>query len=88
MTVKEINTYLQRAREIIGERSPSEIAYDDCVLAHLCTGVDIRGAVRAANRQHPDEALTPGQEHWDDLASRYDYLREHKNILKRLGIRE
>jgi hypothetical protein len=88
MTVNEINAYLRRAREIIGERCPSEIAYDDCVVAHLCTGIDIKGAIRAANREHPDEALAAGSEHWDDLASRYDYLREHKNILKRLGIRE
>ena len=88
MNVNEINAYLERAREIIGERSESEIAYDDSVVAHLSSGMDIKRAVRAANREHPDEALKPGPEHWDDLASRYEYIREHEGILKRLGMKE
>ncbi len=86
--MNEINAYLQRAREIIGERSPSEIAYDDAVLCHLGAGMDIRRAVQAANRDHPAEALEPRPEHWDDLASHYEYIAEHKAILQRLGIKE
>jgi citrate lyase alpha subunit len=35
MNVNEINAYLQRAREIIGDRTPSEIAYHDSIVAHL-----------------------------------------------------
>jgi hypothetical protein len=88
MNVNEINVYLQRAREIIGERSEAEIAYDDSVVAHLSRGMDIKRAVRAANQEYPDEALTPGPDHWTDLASRYEYIREHKGILKRLGVKE
>lgn len=88
MNVNEINTYLERAREIIGDRSEAEIAYDNSVVAHLSSGMDIKRAVGAANREHPDEALKPGPEHWEDLASRYDYIREHKGILKRLGMKE
>jgi hypothetical protein len=88
MNVNEINEYLQRAREITGERSPAELAYDDAVVAHLSRGMDIRLAVRAANREHPDEALEPRSEHWEDLASRYEYIAQHKAILKQLGIKE
>jgi hypothetical protein len=88
MNVNEINDYLQRAREIIGDRSPSEIAYDDCVAAHLSRGMDIKRAIRAANQEHPEEALAPGPDHWADLAARYEYILEHKAILKTLGMKE
>ena len=88
MNVTEINAYLQRAREIIGERSPSEIAYDDSVVAHISNGADIKGAIRTANQEHPTEALKPGPEDWEDLASRYEYIAEHKILLKKLGMRE
>jgi hypothetical protein len=88
MNVNEINDYLQRAREIIGDRSQSEIAYDDSVVGHLSRGKDIKRAIRAANQEHPEEALKPGLEHWEDLASRYEYITEHKAILKTLGMKE
>jgi hypothetical protein len=88
MNVNEINAYLQRAREIIGERSPSEIAYDDSVVSHLTNGADIKRAIRAANREHPTEALNPGPEDWEDLASRYEYIAEHKVLMKKLGVKE
>ena len=88
MNVNEINAYLARAREVLGERSPAEIAYDDSVVGHLSRGRDIKQAIRAANREHPAEALQPGAEHWEDLASRYRYILEHKAILKRLGMRD
>jgi hypothetical protein len=68
MNVNDINAYLQDAREIIGDRSPSEIAYDDSVVAQLSRGLDIKRAIRAANQEHPEEALKRGPEHWEDLA--------------------
>ncbi len=80
--------YLQRAQEIIGERSPTEVAYDDAIVRYLRGGMDIRQALAAANRDHPAEALQVRSEDWEDLASRYEYLAEHKAILERLGIRE
>ena len=88
MNVNEINAYLQRAREIIGDRSPAEIAYDNSVVAQLSKGMDIKRAIRAANQEHPDEALKPGPDYWPDLAARYDHLLEHKAILKTLGMKE
>jgi hypothetical protein len=69
MNVNEINAYLQQARAIIGERSQSEIAYDDSVVAHLTRGMNIQRAIRAANLEHPEEALEPGPEHWANLAA-------------------
>ncbi|PWU18060.1 MAG: hypothetical protein C5B50_10020 [Verrucomicrobia bacterium] len=86
LNVKDFNAYLQRAREIIGERSPGEIEYDNAIVANLSAGMDIREAMAAANRLYPEEALKPGPEHWDDLAARYDYIREHKLLLRKLGI--
>ena len=88
MNVNEINAYLQRAREIIGDRSQAEIDYDNSVIAHLSTGMDIKSAIRAVNQEYPEEALKPGADQWSDLAARYNYIREHKEILKRLGMNE
>ena len=88
MNVNEINGYLERAREIVGDRSQAEIEYDNAVVAHLSSGKDIKRAIRAANQEHPEEALQPGADHWQELAARYDYLLEHQAILKKLGIKE
>ena len=88
MDVHLINAYLQRAREILGERTDTEIEYDNAVVAHLEKGMDIKSAVYAANRKHPEEALKPGPGHWEDLLARYNYILEHKVILKQLGMKE
>jgi hypothetical protein len=88
MDVNQINAYLERAREIIGDRSRSEIEYDNSVVAHLSTGMDIKKAIDAANQEHPEEALKPEADHWEDLAARYEYITEHTTLLKRLGIKE
>jgi hypothetical protein len=88
MNAKEINIYLEQAREIIGDRSQAEIDFDNAVVATLSAGMDIKRAIRFANQEHPEEALQPGPDHWADLASRYKYILEHKAILKKLGIKE
>jgi hypothetical protein len=88
MNADHINTYLAKAREIIGDRSQDEIEYDNAVVAHLGTGVDIKHAIRAANLKYPKKSLKPNSDHWTDLAERYDYLKEHKAILERLGMEE
>ena len=82
------NDYLVRAREILGDRTDAEIEYDNTVVAFMAKGMDIKGAVDAANRKHPDEALKPDPAHWEDLAARYDYISKHKLILQKLGIKE
>jgi len=63
MKVNEINAYLQRAREIIGEWSPAEIEYDDAVVGYINDGMDIKKAIAAANRKYPEEALKPNADH-------------------------
>ncbi len=88
MTGNQIKAYLKRAREIIGDRSPAEIDYDNAVVAYLSSGMDIKSAFAAANRKYPDEALTPGAGDWADMEARYQYIREHQRILHRLGISE
>jgi hypothetical protein len=49
--------------------------------------MDIERAIDAAKREHPNEALKPKPNQWTDLAARYDYLRQHNEILKRSGIK-
>ncbi len=88
MNINQINAYLEGAREIMGERSQTEIAYDDAVVAHLSTGIGIKKAITAANHEYPSEALRPNDDQWDDVAARYDYMKEHKAILARLNINE
>jgi hypothetical protein len=82
------NDYLARAREILGDRTDTEIEYDDTVVAFLAKGMDIKSAVDAANREHPDEALKPYPAHWEVLAARYDYNIKHNLMLPKLGIKE
>jgi hypothetical protein len=50
--------------------------------------LDIKRAIRAANQQHPGEALKPRSEDWPDMAAHYEYLVGHKAILKALGMKE
>ena len=82
------NDSLARAREILGDRTDTEIEYDNMVVVFLAKGMDIMRAVDAANREHPDEALKPDPVHWEDLAARYDYIIKHKLMLQKLGIKE
>jgi hypothetical protein len=55
------NDYHARAREILGDRTDTEIEYDNTVVAFLAKGINIKSAVDAANREHPDEALNPNR---------------------------
>ena len=50
------NDYLARARAILGDRTDTEIDYDNTVVAFLTKGMDVKSAVDAANGEHPDEA--------------------------------
>ena len=66
MDVNQINAYLERAREITGDRSRAEIDYDNAVVANLRAGMDIKRSIAAANQKYPTEALRPGPEDWAD----------------------
>ncbi len=80
-----IEAYLKRAEQIIGKRTPAEIAHDDDVVAGLEMGLPIEEALTRAAKRHPAEALS-----WDagtiaDITAHYDYLKEHAQILRKLG---
>jgi len=86
MNMDLINSYLERASELIGERSPAEKAYDDEVVAGLHKGLGIKAAINAANAKFPDEALQLDSKTQDDIQEHFEYLAEHKRILERLGM--
>jgi len=77
-----MQAYLKRAEQIIGKRTPEEIAHDDEVVAGLEMGLPIEAALTNAAEKHPSEALS-----WDagsihDIAAHFDYLKEHARIMK------
>ena len=76
--------YLARAQQIIGERSPSEIKYDDEVIKGLKRGKSIRKAIKGAGKKYPDEALKLDESNVEDVTAHYEYLREHQEILRKL----
>jgi hypothetical protein len=84
---KAIKTYLDRASEIIGHRTPGEIAHDDAVVEALNLGRTIEEALTIAGRKYPDEAIKWDDGNIDDIASHYDYLKEHARIMEMLGKR-
>ena len=46
---------------------------------------NIRKALNKANQKYPDQALKYGDSNIDDLASHYEYLMQHMNMVKKLG---
>ena len=81
---KMLKQYLERASDIIGERTASEIAYDDAVVESLTMGLPIEAALTKAGQKHPSEALQWDAGNIGDLAARYDYLKEHADIMRKL----
>jgi len=74
------DAYMRRAKEIIGDRTPAEMAYDAEVLRGLDCGQDIRQAIANANEKHPGEALAVDGTNEADVAAHYEYLLEHEKI--------
>ena len=87
MKDKLLKAYLARAKEIIGERTAAQVAYDDAVVAGLDTGLPIEAALAHAGQKHPSEALSWNADSLDDIAAHYDYLREHAQIMRRIQFR-
>ncbi len=61
--------YMHRAKEIIGDRTPAEMAYDVEVLHGLERGQTIRQAIASANEKHPAEALAVDDKNEADVAT-------------------
>lgn len=77
--------YLRRSQEIIGNRTRSEVRYDNEVIKWLKTGVDIREAISKASKKFPDEALRIDETNIDDVAAHYEYLMQHMEIMRRIS---
>jgi hypothetical protein len=81
---KMTKAYLDRASEIIGERTESEIFHDDAVVEALIQGRTIKEALSIAGMKYPVDAIKWDDGNIGDIASHYDYLREHYDIMKSL----
>ena len=79
-----VKLYLDRAAEIIGERTPGEERYDREVVLWLEKGKPIRKAIAKANEKYPGEALQVDDASLPDVQSHYEYLLEHERIMRRL----
>jgi hypothetical protein len=79
-----INHYIARAREIIGNRTPDEIEYDNEVVRWLQKGKGIRKAIAKANETFPSKALEVTEELLADVQAHYEYLAEHEEIMGKL----
>ena len=79
-----IKAYIDRATEIIGERTKGEILHDDAIVEALNQGRTIKEAISIAGKKHPDEAIEWDEGNIGDISAHYDYLREHARIMKSL----
>ena len=77
------NDYLKRSKEIIGDRTPGEITFDKAVIKELKKGRTIIKALKMANKKYPKEALLWDNETINDIASHYDYLLKHEDIMNK-----
>lgn len=80
-----IEAYLNRAEQIIGTRTPAEIAHDNEVVAGLEMGLPIEAALANAGQKHPAERLSWDASNIGEIAAHYDYLKGHAQILRKLG---
>jgi phage shock protein A len=79
-----LKQYLERAAEIIGERTSDEERYDREVVRWLEKGKPIQKAIAKANEKFPKEALQVDDSLLADVTARYEYLLEHERIMRRL----
>jgi len=80
-----IDQYLQRSQDIIGERTAHEERYDNEVIKWLKKYGKIRKAINKANKKYPNEALNYDDSNIDDIASHYEYLMQHMEIVQKIG---
>ena len=79
-----IEQYLSCSQEIIGDRTQTEIRYDNEVVRWLRKGKEIKKAIKKANKKYPKEALEVNKKTINEVAAHYDYLLEHENIMKKM----
>ena len=84
---KMLKQYLDRAKEIIGERTASEIVHDNAVVEALNSGLSLEAALSLAGQHHPGEAIQWDSSNISDIAARYDYLKAYDQIMKKLQMK-
>jgi hypothetical protein len=84
---KTIKAYLDRAAEIIGDRTSGEIAHDDAVVEALNQERTIKEALAIAGGKYPDEAIQWDDSNIRDIAAHYLYLKEHSRIMRKTRTR-
>lgn len=80
-----IEQYLQRSNDIIGERTETEGRYDNEVIKWLKKYGKIRKAIKKANKKYPDEALKYDESNINEIASHYEYIMRHIEIVQKIG---
>jgi hypothetical protein len=80
-----IKGYLDSSHEILGDRVPGEMAYDNEIVKQLGKGRDIKKALKMAARKYPSEALQWNEENIGDIAAHYEYLMEHEEMTRKLS---
>jgi hypothetical protein len=87
-----LKQYLERADEIIGERTPDEEKYDREVIRWMRKGKTVAKAIAKANEKYPTEALQVDHDNLADVEAHYEYLADHEAItvkieaLKKTGL--
>ena len=77
--------YLDRSKEIIGDRSPAEERYDKEVIRWMRKGKTIEKAITKANKKFPSEALQLTDETLPDVEGHYEYLEQYDAINRKMN---
>lgn len=80
----DLKSYLDRSHDIIGERTPEEVAHDNEVIKKLRKVLNIKRTLKMAARKYPSEALQLDEKSIGDIAVHYEYLMKHEEIMKKL----
>ena len=84
-SVNILKQYIERANEIIGERTPDEQKYDHEVIRWLRKGKSISKAIAKANEKYRTEALQVDNDNLAEVQAHYEYLAEHDAIMEKLN---
>lgn len=79
-----LKQYLDRVKEIVGERTADEQRYDREVIRWLRRGKSLSKAIPKANQKYPNEALQINNNNLADVEAYYEYLAEHETIMEKL----
>jgi len=82
--VNVLKQYVDRAEEIIDERTPDEEKYEREVIRWLRRGKNINKAIAKANQKYPKEALQVNDDNLAEVEAHFEYLAEHEAIMEKL----